>query len=356
MTSRGRSLALAVALAVSGAAPLAAQSGRALVAQGIAAYTSVEYDVAAALLARGIAAPEANASDDSARAPAYMYLGAAELYRGRWQAATEAFDQALAADPRHRPDTLVFSPDVTQLFEAVRRESAYASFRAVRETTIVAGQEAHLARVYSSAPHRMVADLLIEGGGRARGVFSGAMGDSVDLRWNGLDSAGAAPLTGRLVLRMTSWSLRGERTVTNLPLAVTAIPPDTLPHPATPPPPPPPGTGPEPETGSGWPAVRALAVGALGGLAAVALPRIVSAEPGAGASHYVVGGAIALAGIAGFVVQRPTSRPSASAPNHGEAVRIWRRRSEEIRRENAERRKVVRLLVTAGNPEPGQPW
>jgi hypothetical protein len=130
---------------------------------------------------------------------------------------------------------------------------------------------------------------------------------------------------------------------------VTALLADTIPHPA------PPAQVADSAAQlrrraqrGGWPAARSLAVGTLGGLAAVLLPHIVSAEPGTGQAHYAIGGAIGLAGIVGFVAQRP-SGPLDAGGHDREALREWRRRMDEIREENADRRKVIRLRIVSGN-------
>ncbi|HXV85902.1 MAG TPA: hypothetical protein VD793_04340, partial [Gemmatimonadales bacterium] len=217
------------------------------------------------------------------------------------------------------------------------------SLQAVPETVLVVGKPGRIARVYASAPHPIVADLVAERESRSRAIYAGAIGDSLDIRWDGRAAEDQAPLTGHLTLRVASWSPAGRESVVKLVLQVTSVMPDTLAHP---PPPLEPDSGvvaQAREPRGTWPAVRALVVGAFGSAAAVALARVFPDEPASGNGPYVVAGALGLMGIVGFVAQRPTSLSA----DHGlpDQVRAWRRQVAEIRRLNEERRQIVRLKV-----------
>src|SRR6185436_10173079 len=113
----------------------------------------LQYDAAATLLRRGLAAATPAALDDSARAAIDVYIGAAETFRGQRDAATSAFLAALAADPRQRPDKLIFPPAVTDAFDVARRLTQYVRLRAASDTTIGLGRDAYVTRLYASAPH-----------------------------------------------------------------------------------------------------------------------------------------------------------------------------------------------------------
>jgi len=104
------------------AAPLQAQTGGAsdVMARAISAYQDLEFDEAANLLRRVLAPPFANELADSTRARALTYLGAAEHYRGNADSATAAFRRLVALAPHQAPDTLIFPPEVTRLYERVR--------------------------------------------------------------------------------------------------------------------------------------------------------------------------------------------------------------------------------------------
>jgi len=104
------------------AAPLQAQSGGAsdVMTRAVSAYQDLEFDVSANLLRRLLAAPLSNELDDSTRALALTYLGAAEHYRGNADSAIAAFRRLVELAPHHAPDTLIFPPEITRLYEQVR--------------------------------------------------------------------------------------------------------------------------------------------------------------------------------------------------------------------------------------------
>jgi len=111
-----------VALVLLLATPLRAQNGSAsaVLSGAVRAYRDLEFDAAARMLRRVLAPPLAIGLDDAARARALTYLGAAEHYRGRQDSAIAVFRRLIALAPRHRPDTLIFPPEITKLYDAVR--------------------------------------------------------------------------------------------------------------------------------------------------------------------------------------------------------------------------------------------
>ncbi len=112
---------LVLALCISGARIIQAQSAGELLGQGVHAYQALEYDEAAALLGQslGLASPAPLA--DSLRTRALTYLAATHLFRGERDSAVAAFRQVIFLNPRYRPDELIFPPQVTNLFQEVRR-------------------------------------------------------------------------------------------------------------------------------------------------------------------------------------------------------------------------------------------
>ena len=110
------------ALALLLATPLRAQNDSAsqVMNGAVRAYRDLEFDAAARMLRRVLTPPLAIGLDDSGRARALTYLGAAEHYRGRQDSAIAVFRRLIALAPRHRPDTLIFPPEVTRLYDAVR--------------------------------------------------------------------------------------------------------------------------------------------------------------------------------------------------------------------------------------------
>ena len=120
---RHRLLALCATALVAAATPrgLHAQAADELLAQGVRAYQGLEYDAAAGLLRRSLGLTGERPLVDSGRVRAYMYLGATEIFRGRRDSALTAFRRLVLLDPRYRTDQLVFPPEVTNTFDAVRR-------------------------------------------------------------------------------------------------------------------------------------------------------------------------------------------------------------------------------------------
>lgn len=109
------------------ATPLHAQNGGgtagaagAVMTDAIRAYQDLDFDAAARLLRRVLTPPLAMELSVAERARALSYLGAAEHYRGRPDSATAVFRRLAVLAPRDQPDTLIFPPEVTRLYAAVR--------------------------------------------------------------------------------------------------------------------------------------------------------------------------------------------------------------------------------------------
>jgi hypothetical protein len=104
------------------AAPLPAQSDSAgrMMAKAVRAYQDLDFDGAARLLRQVLAPPLAAQLDDAERARALTYLGAAEHYRGRPDSAIAVFRRLVALAPDQRPDTLIFPPEISRLYDGVR--------------------------------------------------------------------------------------------------------------------------------------------------------------------------------------------------------------------------------------------
>src|SRR5439155_5931003 len=80
----------------------------------------LEFDAAARLVRRVLAPPLAAELKDAERARALMYLAAAEHYRGRPDSAIAVFRRLVALAPDQRPDTLIFPPEISRLYDGVR--------------------------------------------------------------------------------------------------------------------------------------------------------------------------------------------------------------------------------------------
>jgi hypothetical protein len=322
---------------------VSAQNAEDFLRRGRSAYQSLEYPRAAALFRRALSVQGADALSDSLRAPTYTYLGATELFRARRAAADSAFLQALAADPGYRPDALVFPPEVTDLFHTARYESRFVKVVPPEDTTIVVGDPAYELQLYASARHAITVDLLYESGRVARSLYSGTIGDSMTVRWDGRTEDDREPTDEQLMIQVAS--LDGSRIgrLVRVPITVRAIRGDTMM-----PPPPPDDKQLLRERSSFAPAIRSLAVGVVGGLAAIALPVIVSDRPN-GPGRFAVGASLGLAGIVGFIAQRPDRPLTSNIAANREDREEWRRKVEEVRAENAVLRRV-RLQIRSGEP------
>jgi len=347
MTHARSFLVLLVALlllAAPGAA--SAQSAGAVLAQGARAYDDLELDNAAGLLRRALAVQGTNALAPADVDRALMYLAATELLRDHTDSARAVARRLVLANPRFRPDELVFPTQVLTFYEGVRRATPVVIGRAPADTAIRPGTEALAVRLYASTFHDVIATLGTEAGRVVRTLYAGPIGDSLDLHWNGLDSSGtASPPNGRYAITVTSLD-RQRRVVRilRLPLEVTQGRVDTLPHPA-----PPADSLLLPERQSMRPALRAFAPAGLAGVAIAVLPSVVANGESASGARFVVGGAVTIAGIAAFLSHHPGRAIPANVAHNRTLRDAWRREDAEVTRRNVERVRGM-LGIRAGTP------
>ena len=241
------------------------------------------------------------------REQALSYLGAIEVLREHRDSAVAVFRRLVLLDPRYRADTFVFPPEVTRLFDDVRVKTRVVAIRVPDDTVVPAQQGWLTVWLFPSAPHDVTALIAREDGRPLRALYTGPVGDSLRVRWDGRDSTGAIAPRGRLWLTVGSRAGGATERLVQLPLDFD-VAVDTLAHPAAP--------GPEqllPERASRRMGVRSLASGLLIGAAAVALPQIVAPGDRSSGTRLVVGGTLALSGVVGYLRQ-PPGRPSQSLP------------------------------------------
>src|SRR5439155_68417 len=222
---------------VLGAAPsaLSAQSSDSLFATGVRAYKNLEFDLAAWLLRRDLAQLTAAGAPATERAAGLVYLGAADLFRGRRDSAAAVFRRLVQLDPRFRPDRLVFPPEVTSLFDGVRLQTKTVTVELPRDTTIVLGPGAFDIWLIASSFQNVDVTLRYADGAPFRALYAGPIGDSLKVQWDGLDAAGAPPPVNRVVLRVASRAPTGELAgIIQVPLDLRLSRPDTLPWPPAP--------------------------------------------------------------------------------------------------------------------------
>lgn len=345
--TRAVSLLAALSLGVL-VAPRAAtaQAAAPVLAQGVRAYDDLEFDNAAGLLRRALAFQGAGALAPSDAARALMYLTATELLRERRDSARAVARRLVLANPRYRPDELVFPPDVLSLFGEVRRSTPAVIGRAPRDTAIRPGAEALEVRIYASTFHDLAATLTTEDGRVVRTLYTGPIADSLDLHWNGFDSTGTKPApAGRYTVAVNSLD-RARRVVRilRIPIEVTLGRVDTLAHPA-----PPADSLLLPERQPMGPGLRALAPAALAGVAITVLPNVIANGEEASGARFMVGGAVTVAGIAAFFSRHPGRAIPANVAHNRTLRDAWRRDVADVTRRNAERARGM-LGIRAGAP------
>ncbi len=332
---------LALVLAV--AAPSArGQTATEQLQYGIEAYRNLELEAAVGFLRRALAAAPEGGLSTSERTSALSYLGAAELFSGRRDSASAAFRRLVTLEPRHRPDSVVFPPQVLQLYDDVRRGTRVVTAVAPADTAIVLGRDTFTVQLYAATYHWIRAQLIRDDGSIMRPLYDGEVGDSLLLHWDGLDGSGA-PAAGRYTLLVESLAPSGgvERIV-HFPVEVEVVRLDTLPHP-----PPPPDSLLLPEQQPAGPALRSLTAGlALGGLA-IALPSLAGSSAEASDARFAVGGAITLAGVIGFFKQKPGRALPDNITANRDLMGQWRDRRDTVVRENDARRDA-RLRIRTG--------
>jgi hypothetical protein len=338
MTRFAAAAALALALVASRGT---AQTASELVARGIASYRALEYDAAVPLFLRAL---RQSSLSDSARAHAAGYLGATQLFRSRLDSAALAWRDALVADPRYRPDALVFPPEVTEAFETVRRVTRVVRVAAPADTTIVPGRESFVVKLYASTAHNVQVDLALPDG-TARRLYEGRVGDSLAVRWDGLGGDRAPARAGRGMIQVTSQAQGVAGRVTALPLQVEVLRKDTVAIPT-----PPDESLLLPEQSRAPRSYGGLFTALLVGAAAIALPSMIASDNEGMPARYVVGGALGVAGVVGFVTRsRAKAIPTNEAANS--ALReAWQRDVARARAENEQRRRDIRLRISTTSP------
>jgi hypothetical protein len=343
-----RALLLSVAIATA-TSPVTtyAQTAAALVEQGIRAYDELEFEAAAASLRRALRAVPGVDIGGEAYARALIYLAATQYYRDDPDSTEALFEQLVLFDTRQRPDPLVFEPGVTDIFEAVRRDTKALTVVVPDRTAIGIGAGDLPVTLYASSFIGTVVEIFDQDSSLTRLVYDGPVSDSLVVTWDGLDSTGTRPPDGNYTLAITSRRPGGAALrSTRFPLNLFTTQRDTLAHPL-----------PQadslflPErTGRGQ-TIETLLGGLLMGGAVMVLPGAMASESELMGTRIAVGGAMSIAGIVGFVTRRPGRvLPENVAANN--AIREeWDERLRATVAENATRVASIRLVVEAGQPQ-----
>ncbi|HEX9581736.1 MAG TPA: hypothetical protein VF970_11585 [Gemmatimonadales bacterium] len=343
---RGRALAAAVGVLALGPVTLTAQQGPELVARGIRAYNDVDADAATGFLRRWFASAEASGATLEDRRQALVYLGAAEVLRDNGDSGSAAFERVVKLDPRYRIDELLFAPEVTTLFGAVRQRTKAVAVQVPPLTTLGADGAYYTARLFASSTHFIQVQVRRPDGPVARVVYDGPIGDSLDLRWDGRDSTGSTVPSGSYYVEVRSGAFRNLATrVLQLPLEITTQRTDTLAHPA-----PPPDSLRLPERRASGPGVEALAGGVLAGLAAAVLPMLLAPDANLEAARYAVAALAGGAGILGFAREFPGSMIAGNRLANEQRDQGWQELVAVVAAENRTRRAAARMVLHTGEP------
>ncbi len=323
-----------------------AQAPQELVEQAVRAYGDLALDDAAWLLRRALnmTVPPATFGDAD-RARALMFLGATEVLRSNADSAGAAFRRLVFLQPRYQPDQLIFPPDVTMIFETVRQQTKTVGVQVPRETDLRLGQDRFSAWIVASSPHELRAEITYDDGRLARTLYTGPIGDSLRLLWDGRDANGRPVESGRFLMNLVSRDASGQMIrLTRLPLDLDVRLRDTMPHPE-----PPADSLMLPESWDGKPSLESLLGGLTIGAAVLLLPSAVAPEANITGGRLAVAGAVSIAGIVGFVTRRPGQPIRENVLANDVLRQAWRDSIEVMAQQNSQLRADVRMRIRAGN-------
>jgi hypothetical protein len=322
-----------------------AQTPSALLDEGVSAYQDLEFGVAARILRRALEPGGEPPLTLAQRQQALMYLGATEVLRDRRNEGIEVFRTLTLLDPRYRPDRLVFPPRVTRTFDEVLRTTKVVAVESPREQTMVAGSERWQIRLWVSSSHHVTVAIRSAGGDLVRTLHDAPIADSLVISWDGIGANGAAPPAGRYRLEAVSMVTPGTpiRSV-QVPIDWRAAPLRTLSAPAHPP-----DSLFLPEARSAGGSLKILLPSAVMG-AALILPALDSDSDNRDV-RIVVGGVVTLAGLVGFVLQRPSTAIPENVAHNDSLRTAWQEEAARVEQENQRRRGVSRFVIRAGEPQ-----
>src|SRR3989442_47254 len=130
-------------------------------------------------------------SSISRSSQALTFLAATELFRGQRDSAVGAFRQLVLLNPRYRPDELIFPPQVTNLFQEVRRATRAIAVAVPPVTQLRTRVERFTARVLASSLADVAVTLAREDGNPVRGLYKRPLAATALVPWDGVTAAAA---------------------------------------------------------------------------------------------------------------------------------------------------------------------
>ncbi|UCG87428.1 MAG: hypothetical protein JSW71_02470 [Gemmatimonadota bacterium] len=329
--------------------PAHGQTPASLLEDGIRAYQELEFEAAAGFLRRALDPGLGQRLSDPAAARvltirALTYLAAAEMLGGNRDSARAAFERLVRFDTRYRPDQLIFPPQVTNEYDAVRRETKVITFDAPRNTRMRIGRDLFSFELFASSYHEAVVEIRDRDSVRVRSIYRGPIVDSLDLDWDGRDPERLVIASGPYDLWIQSRDSTGTllRSL-RVPLDIVVETPDTLIHPIEPA-----DSMILPEQHSSGPGVQALAGGLLVGTAIAVLPTVFSSDTDLMGGRLLVAGTVSVAGIAAFFRRRPGKPIPENIASNQNLYRSYRDSLAVVVTENERRKTDIQLLITTG--------
>ena len=348
MRRRAADLAALALLLLFAAQPAAAQTAtpRELLARGLQAYQDLDFEAAANLIRTAAGAGALDGLPEQRQAEALTYLGAADRFLGNVDSTFAVFRTIVARFPLYRIDELVFPPEVSSLFTVVRRRTPSVAVRLPAQSRLEfePGQGRLSVWIFPSTTHDLVAEVVTGAGDPVRSVYTGPVGDSLELRWDGRDATGTVVVSGAYTLNVQSRGASGrvERLV-QIPLDVEALPVDTLLLPG-----PPADSLYVPERRAGTQGYEALLGGVLAGTAVAVLPSILSSDAKPSGARFAVGAAISAGGILGFFRRRPGAVLVDNVAFNESIRQAWRDSVDVVTQLNVDRRRTPALVIRVG--------
>lgn len=318
-------------------APLAAQERAPQVAEAWRAYEELRYADAIRLARAAVRSrlPEAD------QVAAFEVLAYSLAALDSTAAAVDAFKELIFLDPDREPDVNEVAPRIVNAYTAALGDVLVVRRAAVEPASFVAGEDAVAIRFEVSRPSRAIVRVLGPEGYDVV-VDSFLVARQGRAQWRAMASAGGPAPEGTYQVLITAIE-RGNQHVAPVRLALLHAPVDTLPHLTSLP-----GQSPLPEVERpprDWrPLGLSLLYAGIGAGATLALDQSGLHGGPRGIVLSVSAGAL----LSGFLasIRRPDPQPVLANIRYNQLLRDeLARRNAEIARENAERRRQIRLTV-----------